>query len=113
MIITQRQQHYFALQLRLANSARRFKWQFNDAWPVKGRFDVIDHCGAGIGQQNSRQRQPTRFNAEQFGDIAASNTDTGNTRGDTFKGTSINSEPPKGTAMKTIAYGAIIDHLWY
>jgi len=28
-------------------------------------------------------------------------------------GTSINSEPPKGTAMKTITYGAIIDHLWY
>jgi hypothetical protein len=29
------------------------------------------------------------------------------------KGTSINSEPPNGTAMKTITYGAIIDHLWY
>jgi hypothetical protein len=28
-------------------------------------------------------------------------------------GTSINSEPPNGTAMKTITYGAIIDHLWY
>jgi hypothetical protein len=30
-----------------------------------------------------------------------------------LKGTSINSEPPKGTEMKTITYGAIIDHLWY
>jgi hypothetical protein len=30
-----------------------------------------------------------------------------------LEGTSINSEPPKGTEMKTITYGAIIDHLWY
>ena len=29
------------------------------------------------------------------------------------KGHLINSEPPKGTEMKTITYGAIIDHLWY
>jgi hypothetical protein len=29
------------------------------------------------------------------------------------KGTSINSEPPKGTTIKTITYGAVIDHLWY
>jgi hypothetical protein len=30
-----------------------------------------------------------------------------------YEGTSINSQPPKGTKMKTITYGAIIDHLWY
>jgi hypothetical protein len=28
-------------------------------------------------------------------------------------GTSINSEPPKGTKIKTITYGAVIDYLWY
>jgi hypothetical protein len=33
--------------------------------------------------------------------------------GDLLMGTSINSEPPKGTAMKTITYVVVIDHLWY
>jgi hypothetical protein len=32
---------------------------------------------------------------------------------DKLTGTSINSEPPKGTAMKTITYVVVIDHLWY
>jgi hypothetical protein len=36
-----------------------------------------------------------------------------NQRVDLLEGTSINSEPPKGTAIKTITYGAVIDHIWY
>jgi hypothetical protein len=31
----------------------------------------------------------------------------------THKGTFINSELPNRTTIKTITYGAIIDHLWY
>jgi IS30 family transposase len=38
---------------------------------------------------------------------------TGEHKTASYKGTSINSEPPKGTTIKTITYRVVIDHLWY